>query len=216
VNFRIDFIAVAVLALVTPAVAQDAATPAMHVRGTIVSSSATSVVVSTSSGNDTIAFSPQTNIVGLVTSSLAKVAPGDFIGTAVAPQANGSLRALEVVIFPPALKGTGEGFYPWDKQQNSMMANATVQNVAKPQNMMANATVQSVRSGAAGRTVQLTYKGGTKTVTIPPNVPVVTIRPGSKTLLTAGAHVFVVASRDASGLVASLISVGENGIVPPM
>jgi hypothetical protein len=216
VNFRIEFIAIAVLALVTPAVAQDAPTPALHVRGTIVSSSATSIVVSTTSGNDTIAFGPQTNIVGLVSSSIAKVAPGDFIGTAVAPQPNGSLRALEVTIFPPALKGTGEGFYPWDKQQNSMMANATVQNVATRQNMMANATVQSVGAGAAGKTVQLTYNGGTKTVTIPPNVPVVAIQPGSKALLTAGAHVFVIASRDPSGLVASQISVGENGIVPPM
>jgi hypothetical protein len=121
-----------------------------------------------------------------------------------------------VHIFPADLKGTGEGFYPWDKQQKSMMANATVQNVAARPSMMANATVQSMGSGAAGRTVQLTYNGGTKTVTIPPNVPVVALRAGSKALLSTGAHVFVIASRDQSGLAAVAITVGENGVVPPM
>src|SRR5260370_31867509 len=120
-------LAIAVLALLTPAFAQAAPdSEPLHVRGTIVSSSSTAVVVSTSSGSDTIAFGPQTKLFGLGSSSLAKVTPGDFIGTTVAPGANGSLRALEVHIFPPALKGTGAGFYPWDKHQNSMTANATM------------------------------------------------------------------------------------------
>jgi hypothetical protein len=208
-------VAIAVLVLVTPSFALAANSAPLHVRGTIVSSSGTSVVVSTASGNDTIALGPQTKVLGLVPSSLLNVAPGDFIGTTVAPAANGSLTSLEVHIFPPALKGTGEGFYPWDTRQNSMMANATVQSVAR-QNMMAHATVQSVGGGATGRTVKLNYNGGTKTVTIPPTVPVVAIRPASKALLTVGAHVFVIASRDPRGLVANLISVGEDGLVPPM
>jgi hypothetical protein len=210
-------LAIAVLPLITPAFAQaQSASAPLHLRGTIASSSATSIAVTTPSGTEQIAFGPQTRILGVVNASLANVAAGDFIGTTVAPQANGSLRALEVHIFPADLKGTGEGFYPWDKQQKSMMANATVQNVATRPSMMANATVQSMGSGGAGRTVQLTYNGGTKTVTIPPNVPVVALRPGSKALLSTGAHVFVIASRDQSGLAAVAITVGENGVVPPM
>jgi hypothetical protein len=34
--------------------------------------------------------------------------------------------ALEVLIFPPALKGSGEGSYGWDLKPNSSMTNATV------------------------------------------------------------------------------------------
>jgi hypothetical protein len=215
-----------------PAVAQAApAAQPVHVRGTIVSTSASSVVVSTGSATETIAFAPHMRITGVVDSSLDKVTSGDFIGTTVAPQPDGSLKALEVHIFPAALKGTGEGYYPWDKQQKSMMANATVQNVERPHTMMANATVQNVEqphsmmanatvqrvgSLAGGKTVVLTYKGGTKTVAIPPNAPIVAFEVGTKSLLTSGAHVFVVAMPSGSGLVARVINVGEHGVVPPM
>jgi hypothetical protein len=30
------------------------------------------------------------------------------------PQSDGTQRALEVLIFPDAMRGTGEGHYPWD------------------------------------------------------------------------------------------------------
>jgi hypothetical protein len=97
-----------------------------------------------------------------------------------------------------------------------MMANATVQSIEQPHSMMANATVQRVGLGATGRTVLLAYKGGTITVTIPPNVPVVAFELGTKSLLASGAHVFVIATRSANGLVARAINVGEEGVVPPM
>jgi hypothetical protein len=88
-------LAIAVLLPLTPAFAQTQSAPApLHVRGTIASSSATSIDVTTPSGTEQIAFGPQTRILGVVNASLANVAAGDFIGTTVAPQANGSLRAL--------------------------------------------------------------------------------------------------------------------------
>jgi type IV secretory pathway TrbL component len=207
---------VALLAAAQPALAQAPAAQPVHVRGTIVSSSARSILVNTGSETETIAFGQHIRLVGVVNSSLDKITTGDFIGTTVARQSDGSLKALEVHIFPAALKGSGEGYRPWDKQQKSMMANATVRSIEQPHNMMANATVQRVGSGAAGRTVVLAYKGGTKTVTIPPDVPVVTFEPGTKSLLANGAHVFVIATRTADGLVARAINVGENGVVPPM
>jgi hypothetical protein len=207
---------IALLATAQPALAQALAAQPVHVRGTIVSSSARSIRVNTGSETETIAFGQHMRLVGVVNSSLDKVAPGDFIGTTVAPQADGSLKALEVHIFPAAMTGSGEGYRPWDKQQKSMMANATVRSIEQPRNMMANATVQRVGSGATGRTVVLAYKVGTKTVIIPPDVPVVTFEPGTKSLLTNGAHVFVIATRTADGLVARAINVGEDGVVPPM
>jgi hypothetical protein len=211
-----SFLFIALLAAAPPAFAQAAAAQPVHVRGTIVSSSPRSILVSTGSEKETISFGQHMRLVGVVNSSLDKVIPGDFIGTTVAPQVDGSLKALEVHIFPAALKGGGEGYRPWDKQPKSMMANASVQSVDQPHSMMANATVQRVNSGATGRTVLLAYQGGTKTVFIPRNVPVVTFELGTKSLLASGAHVFVIATRTANGLVARAIDVGERGVVPPM
>lgn len=210
-------IVTALLAAATPALAQmSTGAQPVHVRGTIVSASADSITVNTGSETEKIPFGPHMRLVGVVNSSLDKVTNGDFIGTTVAPQPDGSLKALEVHIFPPALKGTGEGVRPWDLQQKSLMANATVHAVEQPHSMMANATVQHVGSSATGRTVQLVYKGGTKTVTIPPDAPIVALQAGTKSLLTPGAHVFVIAAHDGTGLVANAINVGEHGVVPPM
>lgn len=210
---------VALFGCATPALAQAASVAQpVHVRGSIVSVSAHSVVVRAGSETETITLAQPLRLVGVVRSSLTKVVPGDFIGTTVVPQPNGSLEALEVHIFPPALKGTGEGYRPWDKQPSSMMANATVQNVTQPHggSMMANATVQQVGAAGSGRTMLLTYKGGTKTVTIPPNAPIVSFEQGSTALLRPGAHVFIIATPTATGLVAHAVNVGENGLVPPM
>jgi hypothetical protein len=98
---------IALLVAAMPLFAQ-AATPgqSVHVRGTIVSSSPGWIVVNTGSDSETIAFGQHMRLVGVVNSSLDKVAPGDFIGTTVVPQADGSLKALEVHIFPSALKAT--------------------------------------------------------------------------------------------------------------
>ena len=208
----------ALLAAAIPTLAYAAPTAPVHVRGSIVSVSPHAVVVRTGSQTETISLGQPLRVVGVVRSSLANVAQGDFIGTTVAPQPNGSLQALEVHIFPASLKGTGEGYYPWDLQRSSMMANATVQNVAASHSgsMMANATVKNVASTAGSRTVLLSYKGGTKTVTIPASAPIVALKAGSPAILRPGAHVFVIATSTSSGLVARAINVGENGLVPPM
>jgi hypothetical protein len=206
----------ALLAALMPALAQAAPAPSVHVRGTIVSHTANTIVVNTGSGTETIALGKPLRLVGVVNSSLDKVTSGEFIGTTVAPQADGSLKALEVHIFPDALRGAGEGYYPWDKQQRSMMANATVASAARPTSMMANATVRQVGTADGSRTVRLVYKGGTQTVMIPPTVPIVAFEVGTPALLVPGAHVFVNATRTGAALVARAVSVGEHGVVPPM
>lgn len=205
------------LVTATPALAQAAtAAPPVHIRGTIVSTSGDSMVVNTGSATQKVAFAPHARFVGVVKSSLDKVAAGDFIGTAVAVEPNGSIQALEVHIFPSSLKGIGEGYYPWDKEPTGAAASATAAGSAQPRSMMANATVQHVGAATGGRTVRLVYKGGTQSVFIPPNVPVVAFQAGTRSLVVPGAHVFVNATRTGSRLVAGLINVGANGVVPPM
>src|SRR5271157_4982172 len=56
---------------------------------------------------------------------------GDFVGIASMPKPSGGDGAIEVLVFPAALKGTGEGSYPWDLKPGSTMTNATVANAVK-------------------------------------------------------------------------------------
>ena len=115
-----------------------------------------------------------------------------------------SLRnaALEVLVFPEAMRGAGEGHYPWD---------------LKPQSMMTNATVATVAQASDGQTLKLDYKGGTQTIHVKPGTPVVTFAPGQQSDARPGAKVFIGAMKAADGtLTASRLNVGKDGMMPPM
>src|SRR5207248_1844874 len=140
------------------------------------------------------------------------VRDGSFIGTTAVSQPDGTLRAIEVHVFPDSMRGTGEGHRPWDLQPGSTMTNATVSS-AKSGSTMTNATVSNV----AGRKLTLKYAGGEKTVILPSDVTVVKIEPADRSRLSPGAHVFAVASRQPDGtLRAERVIVGKDGLVPPM
>src|SRR5262245_36841512 len=122
--------------LMTPAVwgraawAQDA--PPVRVRGTIERVEGAIYVVKARDGAElklTLAEKPQ--IAGIIKASLSDVKQGSFVGVTAMPQADGSLSALEVHIFPEAMRGTGEGHYPWDLQPKSTMTNANVDDVVR-------------------------------------------------------------------------------------
>src|SRR5262249_4775620 len=48
-------------------------------------------------------------VYGVVKASLADIKPGAFIGVGATPQADGSQRAIQVMIFAETQRGTGEG-----------------------------------------------------------------------------------------------------------
>lgn len=149
-----------------------------------------------------IALADNFAVSSVVKAELGDIGPGKYVGTAAVPQRDGTLRALEVLIFPDALRGTGEGHFPWD---------------LAPESTMTNATVASVVSKVDDRVMTLTFKDGEKTVTVPSDAPIVTLKPGSKDLLKPGSHVFIVATKRPDGtLGAGRVAVGENGLVPPM
>jgi hypothetical protein len=199
-------------ALRVVAVAADPA-PQHHVRGTVSSVSANRVTVATAQGPVVVVLGPKTRYAGVVPATALDITVGTFIGTANVP-GPGAARALEVVVFPKALAGTGEGDYPWDLPAGgnvrSAMTNGTV--VAPKTSAMTNATVTHVTDGPA-KTVTLSYKGGTKIVTIPPGAPIVRIVPASKALVVVGAHVFVAPSLHAA---ARTVVIGEKGAIPSM
>lgn len=174
-----------------------------RVRGTIESVSDTALsVISREGPTVSIAITPETAVRGVKAANAADIKAGDFVGVASIPTAAGGDGALEVLIFPAAMKGTGEGSYPWDLQEGSTMTNATVSNAVE---------------GVDGRALTLTYPEGSKTVALPEGIPVVTFADAGKTDLVKGATVFVPAQKAADGTLSTkFVVVGKDGVVPPM
>jgi hypothetical protein len=176
----------------------------VHVRGAIVSLDGSTLTVKTREGpNAAVTLKPGFKVAGVAKASADEIKPGDFVGIASLPTAAGGDGAVEVLVFPPAMKGTGEGSYPWD---------------LKPKSTMTNATVTSAVKGVEGRTLDLSYSGGKeKKISIPEGVPIVTFGPATEADLKPGAMVFVPAQRGDNGaLVAGFVAVGTNGVNPPM
>jgi len=179
------------------------ATENVRVRGTIVSLDGSTLTVKTREGPvSSLTLAPGWKVTGVAAASINDIKPGDFVGIASLPTAAGGNGAVEVLIFPASMKGTGEGSYPWDLKPKSTMTNATVSNAVKD---------------VDGRTVTLTYPGGEKKISIPDGTPIVTFAPATPADLKPGATVFVPAKRGDDGALATgFVVVGTNGVVPPM
>lgn len=197
-----------------------------HIRGTIQSADGGVLTVTTSGGSVRIQLAPSTTVATIVQSDRAHITDGSFLGITSVTAPDGSQRAVEVHVFPDAMRGTGEGSYGWDwpgVSRNSKMTNGTavaskMTNGTVSRSNMTNGTV-TAQEGGSLLTVQ--YKNGTsrdsQTITIPPGVPVVALEPGGLGDLVPGAHVFAVAARNSQGvLTANRVLAGKNGAVPPM
>jgi hypothetical protein len=129
------------------------------------------------------------------------IKPGSFIGTAAVTQPDGTLKALEIQVFPESMRGVGEGHRAWDLGADSSMTNGTVGDLKV----------------ANGCTLTLTYKGGEQTVFVPQNAPIITYEPATTAALKTGAHVIVFAMQNPDKtLTATRVGVGRDGLVPPM
>jgi hypothetical protein len=176
----------------------------MRVRGTIERADGATYFVKTRDGAELrITMIEQPVLVAIVKASLADIKPGLFVGSTGAPQPDGSQKAIEVHIFPEAMRGTGEGHYAWDLQPNSTMTNANVE--------------ESV-TGVDGQTLTLKYKNGEKKILVTQETLIVTYNPGDKADLVPGTKIFVgAAKKQPDGtLQAARINYGRNGLTPPM
>ncbi|MBY3262686.1 hypothetical protein HFO15_13645 [Rhizobium laguerreae] len=195
--------AIATAALpVAPVQAEDQKPEQIHVRGSIVNYSGSVLTVKTREGETVdVTLADGWQLASVANAAVTDIKPGDFVGIASLPSAGGGDGALEVLIFPPAMKGAGEGSYGWDLKPNSSMTKATVADAVK---------------GVDGRTVTVSYHGKEKKIAIPHGTPVVTIAPATNDDLVPGAVVFIPAEKAASGPLAHQVLVGKNGVVPPM
>lgn len=194
---------IAALAIAGAALAQPPAGKPERIRGDIVSVSGTTLQVHRRSGDTvTIAMSDKSRVNAVKAIQLADIKPGSYVGAAAMPGPDGKLTAKEVVVFPEAARGTGEGHYAWDLGANSTMTNANVDTVVESTN---------------GRDLKLSFKGGNNTINVPANVPVVTLIPATPAELTAGKKVFVVATpAGKGGYDGQFVVVEKDGVVPPM
>jgi len=182
------------------AAAQDS--PPVRLRATVESYAAPNLVIKERSGKViSLTVPEETGVVEVIPTDITAIQPGSFIGTAALPRPDGKLESLEVVVFPEAARGSGEGHFPWDLKPDSSMTNATVADLARSAN---------------GRTLILRYKDGEKTVIVPDGVPIVTLRPGDRALIVPGAKVFIVADVNGDQFIVRRLLIGRKGLTPPM
>ena len=143
-------------------------------------------------------------VMAFVKASLADITVGKFIGVTAMPQADGSQKAIGVHIFLDAQKGVvPDRHSPWDLQPGSTMTNAIVETTV---------------AGVDGQNILVKYKDGEKKVVGPPNTTIVAYAPGDKSELKPGAQIIIFgATKQADGsLTTPTVSVGRDGVVPPM
>lgn len=219
----------------TPPAAEEATVAApstVRVRGTVQSLTGDTMTVQTYDGRTvTVPVAADTRFVWVVSSSLSTLKDGDFIGTATTGPKE-ALQAVELVIFPESMRGTGEGHYPWDTPgviaakggtpaASSAMTNGTVASqsamtngTVESQSMMTNGTVASSATASGGRRLSIAYEGGTADVTIPEGTPIVRFEPTERASLAVGQKVYAVIPAGAT--TAGFLAMGKDGIVPPM
>jgi hypothetical protein len=200
----------AMLALST--IAASAVGRPTNLRGTIISVQGDTINIKERDGGSAqVHLASAAKIVSVAKATLSDIKPGDFIGTAATPRTDGTLQAIEVHIFPKSLRGTGEGNHSWDLGPKSSMTNGTV---ARPSGRVADNKVNKVE----GDKLIVDYNGGAKTVSITPSTKVVRLVPGSRSELKPDAKVFIPRAKKGSdgAFEASLITVGKDGVAPPM
>lgn len=186
-------------AVATSSIAADAP---VRIRGEISAVDATSITVKSREGETVkLAMKPDQAVGAVKNLKLADIGKNTYVGAATKPGPNGELVAVEVLVFPEAARGTGEGHYAWDLLPGSMMTNANVE-----------ASLDSVK----GRTLKLAYKDGVKEVLVPAGTPVVTFAPASRADLIVGKKVFVSATQSGETMNAGRIVVEKDGVAPPM
>jgi hypothetical protein len=175
----------------------------VRVRGTVEKLDKLVMTVKTPGGKAVdVKLAENYTVTGVSRAKIADIGSGKYIGTTTLGERNGGLVALEVHIFPEAMRGVGEGHYAWD---------------LKPDSKMTNGSVADVKSVGKDHMLTVQYKGGEQKVVVPSNAKVVVFGPGERSELKKGAHIFCVAQRAPDGsLSAARVNVGVHGITPPM
>ena len=158
------------------------------------------LVVNTGQGEVKVNVAANAAVFGVVNATIADVKPGNFIGVGATPQADGSQKAIRVMIFAESQRGTGEGHRPWNR----------------PNTTMTNATVDTTVASVDGQVVTVKYRDGEKKIIIGPDARINAYLVGDKSELRPGANIAInaAAKKPDGSLEASRINVGRGDVVP--
>lgn len=175
-----------------------------RVRATIEKVDGSTLYAKTADGEElkiTVADRPV--YMAIIPATLADLKPGTFVGSGATPGPDGNLVAMEVHIFPEAMRGTGEGHRPME---------------GPPQATMTNANVDVSVAGVDGQVLTLKYKDGEKKLLVTPKTAIVAYTPGDLGELKPGIKIFIASAQKQpdGSLKAARISYGRNGLTPPM
>jgi hypothetical protein len=176
----------------------------VRVRGTIAGVDGQTLDVKGRDGSPVkVKLADDVRVLAVDRKSMADVKQGVFVGITAMPLPDGTQKAVEIHIFPEAMRGTNEGHRPWDLMPNSTMTNANI---------------ESAVASSDGQELVLKYKDGEKKFIVPANIEVVMFAPATTADLKPGEKVFVPgAKKMADGTaVAGFVVVGRNGVNPPM
>ena len=160
-----------------------AAPPIPGMIGKVQSFTGSSLDVQTPSGVVHVDVKQPLTTYKQVPSDLNHVTPSTYVGVASTEQADGKEVAKQIIIFPAELSGAAEGSVltdPPGATTHSRMTNGSVSRPAVSHSRMTNGTVQK----GGGTTLVVQYQDGSKTISVPANVPVTEVTPEPVTFAT--------------------------------
>jgi len=170
------------------------------VTGTVAAGNGDDVDVTGADGSiSKVMLNDKTRFTYTMAMTVDDIKQGSYIGAGAMKDDKGGNTAVEITIFPEAMRGAAEGFRQWNEGPDSTMTNGTVSQVV----------------GTSNRVLTVTYKGGQQRVTIPDGTPITTFETADNSALTVGAHVVIRAIKgDDGALTGRFVSVGKDGYVP--
>jgi hypothetical protein len=210
--------------------------PTVQVRGTVMTLSGPVLTVATITGPLPLRLVPPTRVSLVVASDRGHLNDGLYMGVTSVRQPDGSLRAIEVHIFPPGARRGGEGSYEWDLAglgtggrtvrngttshgTGSVVQAGAAMQIMDGQNGELFGGTRGKRAGGTSLTLQFRSASmdHPQDLIIPWDVPIVKFEAGRRLDLKPGAHVFVIATRELNGeLCVDRVLVGKNGLVPSL
>src|ERR1700754_2405988 len=179
-----------------------AAAPLSGVKGKLQSFTGSSLAILTQSGVVHVNIQQPLTTYKQIPSDLSHVTSASFVGVASIKQADGTERATQIKIFPPELRGAGEGSSMMEAAPGAMthsrMTNGSVSRPATSHSRMTNGTVQK----GNGTTLVVHYQDGAETVSVPPNVPVTEVA-REKVTLADGDTVYAATEKLPNGTLAT-------------